>query len=210
MKKGKVAALVVGIVAVLAVAAYFTVDYFLDKDLERQQQELAELENNHVSTKSGEDVETELCNFEDGRFYLKVPKSFSQMDADMIALKYPNGEPPKYVFTNEETTINVAVGVSDAALEDSQVQQFVDYMEQGLSQSQQGLDTNVYEKSGRTVGELRFVSEAADTDIYNHMLVFSDGGQQRVVTFNCTVENQEEWQPVGSFIVQSLHFPAEG
>lgn len=111
-------------------AHILSVDYFLDKDLERQQQELEALENNHVSTASGEDVETELYNFEDGRFYLKIPKSFSQMDADMIARKYP-GEAPEYVFTNEETTINVAVGVSDAALEDSQIQQFIDYMEPG-------------------------------------------------------------------------------
>ncbi len=35
MKKGSVAVLVAAIVAVLAVGAYFTVDYFLDKDLER-------------------------------------------------------------------------------------------------------------------------------------------------------------------------------
>ena len=208
MKKGSVAVLVAAIVAVLAVGAYFTVDYFLDKDLERQQQELEALENNHVSTASGEDVETELYNFEAGRFYLKIPKSFSQMDADMIARKYP-GEAPEYVFTNEETTINVAVGVSDAALEDSQIQQFIDYMEQVLSQSCQVLETNAYEKGGRTVGELRFVSEAVDADIYNHMLVFSDEGRQRIITFNCTVENQEEWQPVGTFVVQSLHFPAD-
>lgn len=76
MKKGKVAALVVGIVAVLAVAAYFTVDYFLDKDLERQQQELAELENNHVSTKSGEDVETELATSRTAGSISRSPSRF--------------------------------------------------------------------------------------------------------------------------------------
>ena len=73
-------------------------------------------------------------------FISEIPKSFSQMDADMIARKYP-GEAPEYVFTNEETTINVAVSVSDAALEDSQIQQFIDYMEQVLSQSCQVLES---------------------------------------------------------------------
>ena len=208
MKK-KITVIVGIVVVVLAVGGYFAVDYFTGRDLENQQQALENLAVNSVQTASGETVETELYNFGDGEFFLKIPKDFGQMSQELIDIKYPNGNPPQFVFTNEETTINVAVSLTENYMEPGQIEGYLAAMEEALGGSVEMLETGVTETAGRTIGEMEFVSAAVDTDIYNHMLVFSEGNQLRIVSFNCTEELRAEWQPVGSFIIDSLRFPAE-
>jgi len=201
--------LILGIALVcLAVGGYFIIDHMLNQDLQKQQQELDELANMQAATKSGEAVEMELFSFADGRFFLKLPKSFAPMDESLIAVKYPSGNAPTHVFTNEQTTINVALNITENNMSDDEIAQYIKYMEQEL-ENMEVLSSGVTEKSGRQIGQISFRSAAVDTDIYNHFLAFSDDGKLVLITFNCTVDLQDEWQPVGDFILESLHFPAE-
>lgn len=201
--------LILGIALVcLAVGGYFIIDHMLNQDLQKQQQELDELANMQAATKSGETVEMELFSFADGRFFLKLPKSFAPMDESLIAVKYPSGNAPTHVFTNEQTTINVALNITENNMSDDEIAQYIKYMEQEL-ENMEVLSSGVTEKSGRQIGQISFRSAAVDTDIYNHFLAFSDDGKLVLITFNCTVDLQDEWQPVGDFILESLHFPAE-
>ncbi len=201
--------LILGIALVcLAMGGYFIIDHMLNQDLQKQQQELDELANMQAATKSGETVEMELFSFADGRFFLKLPKSFAPMDESLIAVKYPSGNAPTHVFTNEQTTINVALNITENNMSDDEIAQYIKYMEQEL-ENMEVLSSGVTEKSGRQIGQISFRSAAVDTDIYNHFLAFSDDGKLVLITFNCTVDLQDEWQPVGDFILESLHFPAE-
>ena len=202
--------LILGIALVcLAVGGYFIIDHMLNQDLQKQQQELDELANMQAATKSGKTVEMELFSFSDGRFFLKLPKSFAPMDESLIAVKYPSGNAPTHVFTNEQTTINVALNITENNMPDDEIALYIKYMEQELEGSMEILSSGITEKAGRQIGQISFRSAAVDTDIYNHFLAFSDDGKLVLITFNCTVNLQDEWQPVGDFILQSLHFPAE-
>ena len=202
--------LILGIALVcLAVGGYFIVNHVLNQDLQKQQQELDELANMQAFTQSGKAVEMQLLSLKDGRFFLKIPSSFGPMEESLIAIKYPSGNAPTHVFTNERTTINVALNITEDKIQDDEIAQYIKYMEQGLSGNMEVLSSGVSEKEGRQIGEISFRSAAVDTDIYNHFLAFSDDGNLVLITFNCTVNLQDEWQPVGDFILQSLHFPAE-
>ena len=208
--KHKKLLLILGIALVcLAVVGYFIVNHMLNQDLQKQQQELDELANMQAFTKSGEAVEMQLLNLKDGRFFLKIPSVFAPMEESLIAVKYPSGNAPTHVFTNERTTINVVLNITEDKIQDDEIAQYIKYMEQGLSGNMEVLSSGVSEKAGRQIGEISFRSAAVDTDIYNHFLAFSDDGNLVLITFNCTVNLQDEWQPVGDFILQSLHFPAE-
>lgn len=165
--------------------------------------------NSSVMTKSGEKIETELRSFDDGRFFVKVPKSFVQMSKELITKKYPAAEPPDFVFTNEKTTINVAVSLTDTKMRDKDIESYVNAVKKAFAESMDVKDAEVFEKSGRTVGIVECVSKAADTNIYNKMLVFSDKNKLKVVTFNCTAALQEEWQSAADFIIDSLAFPID-
>ena len=193
----------------LAVGGYFLINHMLNQDLQKQQQELDELANMQAFTKSGEAVEMQLLSFKNGRFFLKIPSDFAPMEESLIAIKYPSGNAPTHVFTNERTTINVALNITEDKIQDDEIAQYIKYMEQGLSGNMEVLGSSVSEKAGRQIGEISFRSAAVDTDIYNHFLAFSDDGNLVLITFNCTVNLQDEWQPVGDFILKSLYFPAE-
>lgn len=202
--------LILGIALIcLAVGGYFIISHVLKGDLQKQQQELDDLANMQAFTKSGEAVEMELFRFADGRFFLKIPAAFAPMEESLIAAKYPSGNAPTHVFTNEQTTINVALNITENNMPDDEIALYIKYMEQELEGSMEILSSGITEKAGRQIGQISFRSAAVDTDIYNHFLAFSDDGKLVLITFNCTVNLQDEWQPVGDFILQSLHFPAE-
>ncbi len=152
-------------------------------------------------------ISTEYNKFDDGSFLIKLPITFTRMSEDMVQTKYPNGNPPTFVFTNEGTTVNVAVSLSDVAMKNSDIKEYLTSLETSFAEYYTILDTNLFERDGRNIGEIEFLSTAADTDIYNHFLVFSTNDKLRIITFNCTKELQEQWQEVGDFIVDSIMFP---
>ena len=208
MNKKKTAIILI-IIIVLSAGVYFGVTYFLDRDLEQQGKELEMLKQEQVETKSGQVIETELCNFEDGEFFVKIPSSFTQMTQEMMAQKYPSGNLPTYVFSNEDGTVNVVLNVTGDSMKDDDIEDFIKTVSAQVAGDSDKVKTSVYEKSGHKIGFVEMVTPAKDTDIYNRMAVFTVGGEMRIVSFNCTVQLQEEWQPVGEFIVESIHFPAE-
>ena len=162
-----------------------------------------------ISTKDGEVIDTQYYNFEDGRFFLKLPKSFTNMPEELLQAKYPANNLPTYAFSNENGTISVAINVSNASMKNEQIGNYLKTMEQELSATSSILETKTTELDGRQIGQIIFISPAVDTDIYNHMVIFSDQDQLVVVNFNCTKELQENWQEVGRFLMNSLMFPVE-
>lgn len=118
MDKRKKTAVILIVVIVLAAAVYFGVQYFLDKDLQEQEKELEMLKQEQVETKSGEIIETELFNFENGEFFVKIPVNFTQMSQEMMSQKYPSGNLPSYVFTDDKGTVNVVLNVTGDSMKD--------------------------------------------------------------------------------------------
>ena len=209
MDKKKKTAIILIVIIVLAAAVYFGVTYFLDKDLEEQEKELEMLKQEQVETKSGKIIKTELCNFEDGEFFVKIPVEFANMSQELMAQKYPSGTLPSYAFTNEDGTVNVVLNVTGDSMKDEDIESFIKAVSAQAAGDPDKVKTSVYEKSGHKIGIVEMVTPAVDTDIYNKMAVFTVDGKMRIVSFNCTIQLQEEWQPVGEFIIDSLHFPAE-
>ena len=210
MDKKKKAVIIVAVAAIAAVATYFGVTYFLDRDLEQQESELKKLEQETVETKSGQVVETELYNIADGEFYVKIPVDFTQMSQELLAKKYPAGNLPSYAFSNEDGTINVVFNVTEDSMTDEEIEPFIESMA-NLSTTTDSTkpETSVSENSGHVIGSIKMTTPAADTDIYNNMIIFAVDGKLRIVSFNCTEELREEWENVGDFIIESLHFPVE-
>lgn len=123
----------------------------------------------------------------------------------MINIKYPNDNPPSFVLTNDKTAVNIAVNITNVPMKNSQIKNYMDAMVEQLSTNNPVIHTR-FERDNHEVGDIRFVSKAVDTNIYNHMIVFSDNGMLRIVSFNCTEELQEEWQEIGDFIINSIRF----
>lgn len=203
--KKKLATIIIAVVCVVVVIASIIIQVvlkFADKDLEKEKEKLNTL---ITKTKSGESIETDYIHVGDNKFYIKVPKNFKQLDYETITKKY-SGDIPDVVFSNDETTINVVISLTDNKMLNSGIKDFKDYMEDLLKSNSEIVSTDYYEVDNHNIGKIKVVTKASDTEIYNNMIYFSYKDKLVIVTFNCTIDLKDEWQNVGDFIIDSLFF----
>ena len=166
---------------------------------------LSEIENTLViTTNKGNNIETQYEMF-DG-FKIKIPSEFKIMSDEIVNVKYPNGNAPSLVYTNDKTTINVALVMNDVAMKNSQIEEYVKTMESTYKNYSKDVKLNFWERNNHKIGEMEFTTEGSDTEIYNHIIAFSVNDKLRLVNFNCTKEQMSEWQEVSKFIMDSIMF----
>ena len=166
---------------------------------------LSEIENTLViTTNNGNNIETQYEMF-DG-FKIKIPSEFKIMSDEILNVKYPNGNAPSLVYTNDKTTINVAMVMNDVAMKNSQIEEYVKTMESTYKNYSKDVKLKFWERNNHKIGEMEFTTEGSDTEIYNHIITFSVNDKLRLVNFNCTKEQMNEWQKVSKFIMDSIMF----
>lgn len=166
---------------------------------------LSEIETTLViTTNKGNNIETQYEMF-DG-FKIKIPSEFKIMSDEIVNIKYPNGNAPSIVYTNDKTTINVALVMNDVTMKNSQIEEYVKTMESTYKNYSKDVKLNFWERNNHKIGEMEFTTQGSDTEIYNHIIAFSVNDKLRLVNFNCTKEQMSEWQEVSKFIVDSIMF----
>lgn len=166
---------------------------------------LSEIENTMVIiTNKGNNIETQYKMF-DG-FKIKIPSEFKIMSDEIVNVKYPNGNAPSLVYTNDKTTINVALVMNDVTMKNSGIEEYVKTMESTYKNYSKDVKLNFWERTNHKIGEMEFTTEGSDTEIYNHIIAFSVNDKLRLVNFNCTKEQMSEWQEVSKFIMDSIMF----
>lgn len=198
--KKKIGTVIFGIICAVIIGVCLVIQFVIKNEDKKLQKEKEKLEILTIKTESGVEIETEYYSFDNSKFYLKIPKSFKQLDYETITKKY-NGNVPNIVFSNDETTINVAVSLTDDKMSNAQIKSYKEAMENLLKNNSEIISSDLYEVSGHNIGKIKLISNAQDTSIYNNMIFFSYNDKLVIVTFNCTTELQKEWQSVGDFII---------
>ena len=166
---------------------------------------LSEIESTLViTTNKGNNIETQYEMF-DG-FKIKIPSEFKIMSDEIVNVKYPNGNAPSLVYTNDKTTINIALVMNDVTMKNSQIEEYVKTMEVTYKSYSKDVKLNFWKRNNHKIGEMKFTIQGLDTEIYNHIIAFSVNDKLRLVNFNCTKEQMSEWQEVSKFIVDSIMF----
>ena len=166
---------------------------------------LSEIESTlAITTNKGNNIETQYEMF-DG-FKIKIPSEFKIMSDEIVNVKYPNGNALSLVYTNDKTTINVALVMNDVAMKNSQIEEYVKTMESTYKNYSKDVKLNFWERNNHKIGEMEFTTQESDTEIYNHIIAFSVNDKLRLVNFNCTKEQISEWQEVSKFIADSIMF----
>ena len=166
---------------------------------------LSEIENTLViTTNKGNNIETQYEMF-DG-FKIKIPSEFKIMSDEIVNVKYTNGNAPSLVYTNDKTTINVALVMNDVTMKNSQIEEYVKTMESTYKNYSKDVKLNFWERNNHKIGEMKFTTQGSDTEIYNHIIAFSVNDKLRLVNFNCTKEQMSEWLEVSKFIMDSIMF----
>ncbi len=166
---------------------------------------LSEIENTLViTTNNGNNIETQYEMFD--VFKIKIPSEFKIMSDEILNVKYPNGNAPSLVYTNDKTTINVVLVMNDVTMKNNQIEEYVKTMESTYKNYSKDVKLKFWERNNHKIGEMEFTTEGSDTEIYNHIITFSVNDKLRLVNFNCTKEQMNEWQKVSKFIMDSIMF----
>ncbi len=125
------------------------------------------------------------------------PLSFQQLSSDLIKIKYPRPNPPKWVYSNDDATVSVAIKHSNVPITNQQLPQLLKEIEQGIPQ---GLPNVVWLKkevaifNNITWLHVEFTHSGIDTDIHNHIYMTNHRGGLLAVNFNATVEQYKKFE----------------
>jgi len=152
-------------------------------------------------------IELETKSLLNDRLELKIPKAFGVMSEEMMKTKYPSERRPTLVYTNETGGINVALNLTQNQANQDVLQAYTDNFVKTFTQlypSATWKGSGVIDINGKNIGFLELITPAIDTEIYNLMFFTDLDGKLLLCTFNCTVENIDEWTPVAHEILNSL------
>lgn len=145
----------------------------------------------------------------DGQMEVSVPKFFKQMPLAQARFKYPSEHRPEVIYTSEDGTVNITFNRTETALAVEELPDFVEQMGDILRSVQpirNWMGTQVMvNRSGLSIGIIRFIAAGVDTNLYNEILLFVHAGQVMMSTFNCMESDMEVWMPVAENTIQSLH-----
>jgi|GEM_PF-5212945 len=142
-----------------------------------------------------------------GKVEILIPETFAVMNEDMLKLKYPAGNRPSLVYTNERGTINVAFSptLSEASQKDiPEIKNTFMNMYKALFKTATLYSNGVDTINGRKIGYLEFLTPGIDTKIYNRVFFTDCDGKLLLCTFNCMENQMKDWAPVGKKIMSSL------
>ncbi len=154
----------------------------------------------------------DATSFLDGAVNMEIPKGFSPMDADTVALKYPGDQPPEVVFTDATTKINIALGarpVGGAGVISAEVLATVAGSMEAEPTILEMETAELREVGGQQVMYLEFLSDAlesSDYDIRNVMLMAQPGTDLIVLNLNCTTDLAEQCEGVKETVLGTLGF----
>ncbi|WP_342416281.1 hypothetical protein NST83_01240 [Paenibacillus sp. FSL R10-2782] len=166
-------------------------------------------EQNRVLRMGDELIPLEWKPILDGQMAFSIPKSFSLMPLEQSRFKYPSEHRPQIIYTSWDGTVDTTFNPTESALEVDELPEFVEQMADVLRSVQpvrNWIGTEmIVNRSGLSIGIIRFVAAGVDMNLYNEILLFIHKGQVIMGTFNCMESDMEAWLPVAENTVQSLH-----
>ena len=134
----------------------------------------------------------------DGMVSFVPPPEFSQLSAEIVALKFPEAKGPGIVYGNTRTTVSIAITFPpQRALRPEQLPAFKTFMESLLEKQKKGLEwvkKELVVVNGQQWIHFEFISQAVDTKIHNHIYVTSLDERMLVFNFNATVEEYDAYK----------------
>jgi hypothetical protein len=141
--------------------------------------------------------ETKSVKFLDGLVQISVPAALGPMPEELKRLKYPVGNPPREVFSDEDGAVNVAANrtafpkggnLDETAVESSattigRIRNITAWHFKGLR-----------DIGGRRFGVLEFTGKAIDTDVYSYIYFTQVDDTLVLLTVNSTVNKLPEWK----------------
>lgn len=152
-------------------------------------------------------VELENRSILSDKIDIILPVEFGEMSEEVIQTKYPAGDYPTLVYTNDECNVNVVFNHTDNECEEEDIEEYFNVLKENIqntSRIEEWYSDGVENQNGMKIAKMEFISPAVDTDIYNLMYLVSLDDRLLICSFNSTVELKDEWMPIAEKIMGSI------
>ena len=153
---------------------------------------------------SEELIKIEVLN---GKVSIIAPKDFGPMPKDILEMKYPSSRRPTDVLSDRTGGVTLAFNHTNNPMQLSQVKEAqvaISQMFHNMYPSAKWIRDEVIEQNGTVFMVMELITPAVDTQIHNIMYGTSVDGRFLLVAFNTTVEQSDEWLPIGKKIMNSI------
>lgn len=154
---------------------------------------------------AGEKVELKKIDLIADKLEIAIPATFDKMSAEMQREKYPNSKPSQLVYTDSRGSINIALSQTANDVKDKQIAEAKDNLKNAVKASaKEWYQDGVAKVNGKNIAYLEFLSDAADSRVYNHMMLLEADHKLLIISFNCMEKDKQDWQPMAKVIMNSI------
>lgn len=138
---------------------------------------------------------------------LLTPKTFGPMPKAMLELKYPSSRRPTEVLSDSTGSVSLAFNFTQSPMTPDQVKEAhasMSKMFHKIYPSATWIRDETVDRNGQEFMIFEMVTPAVDTQIHNIMYGTSVDNRLLLIAFNTTVEQSEQWLPIGKKIMESI------
>jgi hypothetical protein len=129
------------------------------------------------------------------------------MSEEMAELKYPSGNRPPIILTNDTGTVNLAINHMDSSTANDQIKDYHKLFKKTFNDtypSATWYTEKVEEFNGKNISIIEILTPATDTKIYNLIVSMELEGRLLTCSFNCTENEMKDWKTIAKTIMNSI------
>lgn len=134
-------------------------------------------------------ISAETITFDKGNISFYAPDNFKELSQELIEVKYPRAQRPKFVIGNKKATSTIAYDLKNHLVPQDKIEELKLAFETMFNKMNvKWIKNEIINKSEQKWIYFEFESKAIDTNIINIMLVTGYKNQMLVFNFNSTVK----------------------
>lgn len=138
------------------------------------------------------------------------PVGFKSISPEIIDIKWPQKNAPKWVVGNESASTTIAYDLKPNDISAIPLPDLMDYFKKTFDRIVPGIDwkkREIIEISGRSWVYLEMTTHAIDADIYSIMLLTSYGKEMLIFNFNSTRADFPQYEEQLRHSIKSIQLP---
>lgn len=136
----------------------------------------------------------------DGSLSMMLPSEFQIMDESLARAKYPDEDRPDYIYTNEDTTVNLTFSLDNSGvIHDDEVEEVKDILKNQIKRLYPGTkieDSKPIKTDEKNVSYFFFEIPLIDGNLFQLMFFMEHKNQLIMGAFNCGIYQKKQWKPL--------------
>lgn len=136
----------------------------------------------------------------DGSLSMMMPLEFQLMEESLAKAKYPDDDRPDYIYTNDDTTVNLSFSLDDnGEIDDEEVEEVKDILKNQIKRLYPGSkieDSKPIKTDEKNVSYFCFDIPLIDGNLFQLMFFMEHRKQLVMGAFNCGIYQKKQWKPL--------------